>query len=114
VGDTIVSSTDLYGSTWNLFANTFKTLGIEVHFVDPSDPENFPRATDARTRAYFAETLPNPKLTMFSIEAVAAIGEQLGVTLIVDNTTAPVICKPFKHGAHIVRLFDHQVHRWAA
>ena len=58
VGDTTVSSTDLYGSTWNLFANTFKTFGIEVHFFDPSDLENFRRATAARTRAYFAETLP--------------------------------------------------------
>ena len=110
----MVSPTDLYGSTWNLFANTFKTFGIEVHFVDPSDPENFRRATHARTRAYFAETLPSPKRTMISIAAVAAIGEQLGATPIVDDTTAPVICKPFKQGAHIVRLFAHQVHRWAA
>ena len=57
-GDNIVSSTDLYGGTWNLFANTLKTCGIEVRFVDPSDPENFRRATDARTRAFYAETLP--------------------------------------------------------
>ena len=55
-------STDLYGGTWNLFANTLKDQGIEVRFVDPADPENFRRATDARTRAYYAETLPNPKL----------------------------------------------------
>ena len=61
-GDNIVSSTDLYGGTWNLFANTLKDQGIEVRFVDPADPENFRRATDARTRAYYAETLPNPKL----------------------------------------------------
>jgi O-acetylhomoserine (thiol)-lyase len=59
-GDNIVTSTDLYGGTWNLFANTFKTLGIEARFVDPAEPEAFARATDARTRAYFAETLPNP------------------------------------------------------
>src|SRR3546814_14947675 len=64
-GDNIVSSTNLYGGTWNLFANTFKTMGIEVRFVDPSDPESFRRATDARTRAYYAETLPNPKLEVF-------------------------------------------------
>src|SRR5471032_2114938 len=57
-GDNIVTSTDLYGGTWNLFANTLKDQGIEVRFVDPSDPENFRRATDARTRAYYAETLP--------------------------------------------------------
>src|SRR5271166_2217765 len=55
-GDNIVSSTDLYGGTWNLFANTFKDQGIEVRFVDPADPENFARATDDRTRAYYAET----------------------------------------------------------
>jgi len=101
-GDNIVSSTDLYGGTWNLFANTMKTFGIEVRFVDPSDPENFRRATDARTRAYYAETLPNPKLQVFPIREVAAIAEELGVPLIVDNTAAPLICRPFDHGAHIV------------
>ena len=101
-GDNIVSSTDLYGGTWNLFANTFKGLGIDVRFVDPSDPENFRRATDERTRAYYAESLPNPKLAVFPIGEVAAIGEELGVPLIVDNTAAPVICKPLSHGAHIV------------
>ncbi len=101
-GDNIVSSTDLYGGTWNLFANTFKTFGIEVRFVDPSDPENFRRATDDRTRAYYGETLPNPKLQVFPISEVAAIGEELGVPLILDNTAAPVICQPLKHGAHIV------------
>lgn len=101
-GDNIVSSTDLYGGTWNLFANTFNTFGIEVRFVDPSDPENFRRATDERTRAYYAETLPNPKLAVFPIGEVAAIGDELGVPLIVDNTAAPIICQPLKHGAHIV------------
>lgn len=101
-GDNIVSSTDLYGGSWNLLANTFRTMGIEVRFVDPTDPENFRRATDARTRAYYAETLPNPKLHVFPIAEVARIGEELGVPLIVDNTAAPVICRPFDHGAHIV------------
>ena len=101
-GDNIVSSTDLYGGTWNLFANTFKTMGIEVRFVDPADPENFRRATDDRTRAYYAETLPNPKLQLFPIAEVAKIGEELGVPLIVDNTAAPIICRPFDHGAHII------------
>jgi O-acetylhomoserine (thiol)-lyase len=101
-GDNIVSSTDLYGGTWNLFANTFANFGIEVRFVDPSDPDNFARATDRRTRAYYAETLPNPKLTPFPIREVADLAEVLGIPLIVDNTAAPVICKPIKHGAHIV------------
>uniref|UniRef100_UPI003BAC1CF7 PLP-dependent transferase n=1 Tax=Roseococcus sp. TaxID=2109646 RepID=UPI003BAC1CF7 len=101
-GDNIVSSTDLYGGTWNLFANTLKDQGIEVRFVDPADPENFRRATDARTRAYYAETLPNPKLEVFPIAEVAAIGRPLGIPLIVDNTTAPLLVKPFEHGAAVV------------
>ena len=101
-GDNIVSSTDLYGGTWNLFNNTLKTMGIEVRFVDPADPENFRRATDAKTRAYYAETLPNPKLTVFPIREVADIGRELGVPLIMDNTAAPVLCRPFEHGAAII------------
>ncbi len=101
-GDNIVSSTDLYGGTWNLFANTLKDQGIEVRFVDPSDPANFRRATDDRTRAYYAETLPNPKLTVFPIAEVAEIGLVYGIPLIVDNTAAPIIARPFDHGAAIV------------
>ncbi len=101
-GDNIVSSTDVYGGTWSLFANTFRTMGIEVRFVDPADPENFRRATDGRTRAYYAESLPNPKLQMFPIAEVAQIGLETGVPLIVDNTAAPIICRPIDHGAHIV------------
>jgi O-acetylhomoserine (thiol)-lyase len=101
-GDNVVSSTDLYGGTWNLFAHTLKDQGIEVRFVDPADPENFRRATDDRTRAYYAETLPNPKLTVFPIAEVAAIGRPLGVPLIVDNTAAPILTRPFEHGAAVV------------
>ena len=101
-GDNVVSSTDLYGGTWNLFANTLKDQGIEVRFVDPADPENFRRATDARTRAYYAETLPNPKLTVFPIAEVAAIGPPLGIPLIVDNTAAPLLARPFDHGAAVI------------
>ena len=101
-GDNVVSSTDLYGGTWNLFANTLKDQGIEVRFVDPADPENFRRATDARTRAYYAETLPNPKLIAFPIAEVAAIGRPLGIPLIVDNTAAPLLARPFDHGAAVV------------
>ncbi len=102
IGDNIVSSTDLYGGTWNFFANTLKDQGIEVRFVDPEDPENFRKATDARTRAYYAETLPNPKLIAFPIEEVAAIGRPLGVPLIMDNTAAPILTRPFDHGAAII------------
>ena len=99
VGDNIVSSTDLYGGTWNLFANTMKDQGIEVRFVDPADPENFRKATDARTRAYYAETLPNPKLIAFPIAEVAAIGRPLGIPLLMDNTAAPILTRPVEPGA---------------
>jgi O-acetylhomoserine (thiol)-lyase len=103
VGDNFVSSTDLYGGTWNLFLHTMmRTMGIEVRFVDPADPENFRRATDAKTRCYYAETLPNPKLEVFPIGEVARIGRELGVPLIVDNTAAPVLCRPLDHGAAVV------------
>ena len=101
-GDNIVSSTDLYGGTWNLFANTLKDMGIEVRFVDPENPSAFEEATDDRTRAYYAETLPNPKLKVFPISEVSAIGKKYGIPLIVDNTAAPIICKPIEHGAAIV------------
>ena len=101
-GDNVVSSTALYGGTWNLFANTLKDQGIEVRFVDPADPANFRRATDDRTRAYYAETLPNPKLEVFPIAEVAAIGREFGIPLIMDNTAAPLLVRPFDHGAAIV------------
>src|SRR5262245_18454311 len=101
-GDNIVSSTDLYGGTWNLFAHTLKDQGIEVRFVDPFDPQNLAHATDERTRAYYAETLPNPKLTVFPIAEVAAIGRPLGIPLIVDNTATPYLVKPLEHGAAVV------------
>ena len=101
-GDNVVSSTDLYGGTWNLFANTLKDQGIEVRFVDPIDPNNFRRATDDRTRAYYAETLPNPKLTVFPIAEVAEIGRRFGIPLVMDNTAAPILTRPFEHGAAII------------
>jgi O-acetylhomoserine (thiol)-lyase len=101
-GDNVVSSTNLYGGTWTLFSNTLKKMGIEVRFVDPSDPEGFARATDDKTRAYYAETLPNPKLDVFPIAEVAKIGKKLGVPLIVDNTAAVGLCRPFDHGASIL------------
>jgi O-acetylhomoserine (thiol)-lyase len=101
-GDNVVSSTDLYGGTWNLFANTLKDQGIEVRFVDPTNPENFRDASDDRTRAWYAETLPNPKLQVFPIAEVAAIGRAMGIPLIMDNTACPILCKPFEHGAAII------------
>ena len=101
-GDNIVSSTDLYGGTWNQLNNTFKDMGIEVRFVDPKDPNSFAEATDDKTRAYFAETLPNPKLEVFPIKEVSDIGRKFGIPLIIDNTAAPVLCKPFEHGAAVI------------
>ncbi len=101
-GDNVVASTDLYGGTWNLFANTLKDQGIEVRFVDPADPHAFANATDARTRAYYAETLPNPKLRLFPIAEVAEIGRKQGIPLIMDNTAAPLLVRPFEHGAAVV------------
>jgi len=101
-GDNIVSSTDLYGGTWNLFANTMKDMGIEVRFADPSDPQSFADAVDDKTRAFYAETLPNPKLNVFPIQQVADIGRAHGIPLIMDNTAAPTLCRPFDHGAAVV------------
>jgi O-acetylhomoserine (thiol)-lyase len=100
-GDNFVCSTDIYGGTWNLFQNTMRTMGIECRFVDPADPENFRRATDAKTRCYYGETLPNPKLAVFPIAEVAGIGRELGVPLIMDNTACPILCQPIRHGAAI-------------
>ena len=101
-GDNVVASTDLYGGTWNLFANTLKDQGLEVRFVDPADPHAFANATDERTRAYYAETLPNPKLRLFPIAEVAEIGRKQGIPLIMDNTAAPLLVRPFEHGAAVV------------
>jgi O-acetylhomoserine (thiol)-lyase len=108
-GDNIVCSTDIYGGTWNLFNNTLRAQGIDVRFADPSDPENFRKLIDDKTRAFYAETLPNPKLKVFPIEEVANIGRSLGIPLIVDNTAAPLSCKPFDYGAAVV---VHSLTKW--
>ena len=101
-GDNIIASTDLYGGTVNLFNNTLKSMGIEVRYADPKDPESFAKATDKKTRLYYAETLPNPSLRVFPIKEVSDIGRKLGIPLVMDNTACPVICKPLEHGAAIV------------
>jgi O-acetylhomoserine (thiol)-lyase len=80
----------------------WKQFGVETRFVDPSDPENFAKATDYKTRAFYAETLPNPKLNVLPIKEVADIGRAEGVPLIVDNTASPLIARPFHHGAAVV------------
>ena len=101
-GDNVVASTDLYGGTVNLFNNTLKTMGIEVRYADPVDPENFKKLVDDKTKLFYAETLPNPSLRVFPIKEVAEIGKPLGIPLVMDNTACPVICKPIEHGAAIV------------
>jgi len=101
-GDNIVTSPHLYGGTYNLFTNTLKNMGIEVRFADPESPESFRKLTDKKTRAYFGETLPNPKLLPFPIEEVASIGRSMGIPLIVDNTAAPITCRPFDYGAAVI------------
>ncbi len=102
-GDEIVSSTSLYGGTYNLFAATLKRLGITVRFVDSSDPENFRKAITSKTKALYAETLGNPKLDTLDIEKVADIAHEAGVPLIIDNTTpSPYLVRPIDHGADIV------------
>ena len=77
-------------------------MGIEVRFVDPSDPQNFLDAVDDKTRAFYGETLPNPSFEVFPIGEVAALGKPLGIPLIIDNTAGPVICRPFDHGAAVI------------
>ena len=101
-GDNIVSSTDLYGGTVSLFTHTLSKLGIEVRYADPSDPKNFEKAIDDKTRAFYGETLPNPYLRVFPIKEVSDIGRKYNIPLIMDNTAAPVICKPLEHGAAVV------------
>ena len=101
-GDNIVASSHLYGGTYNQFKNVFNDMGIEVRFVDPSDPNNFLKQTDDKTRAYYGEILPNPSFEVFPIQEVADLGRPLGIPLIVDNTAAPIICKPIEHGAAVV------------
>ena len=101
-GDNFISSTDLYGGTVNLFTHTLKKLGIEVRYADPTDPKNFEKLIDDRTRAFYAESLPNPYLRVFPIKEVSDIGRKHNIPLIVDNTASPVICKPIEHGAAVV------------
>ena len=102
-GDEIVSASTLYGGTYNLFADTFKTFGIRVHFVDPDDPENFRRAITSRTKAVYIEAIGNPGINLIDIEAVAAIAHENGIPLVVDNTFGtPYLIRPFEFGADIV------------
>lgn len=102
-GSEIVASSNLYGGSYNLLHITFEKLGIKVHFVDPSNPDNFKSAINEHTRAVYAETIGNPAIDVLDIEAVAKIAHDNGVPLVIDNTFAsPYLCRPFEHGADVV------------
>ncbi len=102
-GDNIVSSSFLYGGTYNLFNHTFKRMGISVKFVDSSNPDNIAAAIDANTKAVFVESIGNPQNNVDDFAAIAKVAHDNGLPLIVDNTvTTPVLFKPIEHGADIV------------
>lgn len=102
-GDHIVSSTNVYGGTYNLFANTLKDQGISTTFVDPSDPANFEAAILPNTKLLYAETLGNPNSDVIDLEAISAVAHKHGIPLIVDSTFAtPYLLRPIEHGADVV------------
>lgn len=102
-GDHIVSSTNLYGGTYNLFANTLREQGLSVTFVDPEDPENFRKAIQPNTKLIYAETLGNPNSDVIDLEAIAKVAHENGIPFIVDSTFAtPYLLRPIEHGADIV------------
>lgn len=109
-GDEVVSASNLYGGTYNLFAVTLPKYGINVKFVDPEDPENFRAAITDKTKAIFAETIGNPSLKVLDIEKVANIAHEAGIPLMIDNTFAtPYLCRPIEFGADIV---IHSATKW--
>lgn len=102
-GDEIVSSTALYGGTYNLFAHTFKKMGINVKFVDSSDSQAYNKAITEKTRLVYTESISNPKLNITDIEKLAKIAHKHGIPLVVDNTVpTPYLLRPIEHGADIV------------
>ncbi|MDD2273453.1 MAG: O-acetylhomoserine aminocarboxypropyltransferase/cysteine synthase [Desulfuromonadaceae bacterium] len=102
-GDSIVSSSSLYGGTYNLFHYTLPRFGINVTFVDASDPENVRRAITSSTKLVYTESVGNPKNNIDDFEAIAAIAHEAGLPFVVDNTvTTPYLFKPLQHGADIV------------
>jgi len=103
-GDHVVSSPSLYGGTYNLFHYTLPKFGVEVTFVEnPDDPESWRKAVRPNTKAFFGETIANPKNDILDIAAVSKVAHEAGVPLIVDNTVAtPYLIKPIEHGADVV------------
>ena len=108
-GDNIVSSTSLYGGTYNLFAYTLPRFGIEVRWVEGNEPADFEARTDERTKGYFIETIGNPRLDVPDIGAIADSAHRHQLPLIIDNTFAPIIARPIEHGADIV---IHSATKW--
>lgn len=102
-GDHVISSSRLYGGTYNQFNYTFPRLGIDVTFVDPAQPEAFEAAIRPNTKLIYGETLGNPDISVFPIEEVSAIARRHNLPLVIDNTFAtPYLCRPFEWGANIV------------
>lgn len=102
-GDEIVSAKTLYGGTYTQFDVTFRRFGIQTHFIDSDDPENFRKAITDRTKVLYAETIGNPLNNIIDIEAIAEIAHQHGLPLMIDNTFAtPYLCRPMDFGADIV------------
>ncbi len=109
-GDEVVAANNLYGGTYSQFDSILPQLGIKVHLVDPTDPENFRAAINEKTRALYCETIGNPGLTMTDIEAVSKVAQEHHVPLIVDSTfTPPCLLRPLEHGANIV---IHSLTKW--
>jgi len=102
-GDEILSSASLYGGTYNLFHYTFPKMGIDVKFIDSSDPQNFRKAITKKTKAIFSESIGNPRLDTLDMRAVADIAHGAGIPLVIDNTMpSPILLRPFDHGADVV------------
>lgn len=102
-GDEIISSSKIYGGTFNLFAKTFKQFGIDVKFIDSDSLEDYKAAITPKTKCIYAETIGNPRLKVADIESLAKLAHDNGIPLIIDNTVAsPYLCKPFEFGANIV------------
>ena len=108
-GDNLVSSSSLYGGTYNLFTHTLPKIGITTRYVDGSDPSAFGRAIDERTKAVFLELIGNPRLDVHDLASIADVAHARGVPVIVDNTFAPLLAQPIKHGADIV---IHSATKW--
>ncbi len=102
-GDEIISSSSLYGGTHTQFDLTLRTWGVNTIFIDSTDPENYRRALTPRTRAFYGETIGNPRGDVLDIRAVADIAHEAGVPLVIDSTFAtPYLCRPFEYGADII------------